>query len=710
MKRLLAILIATALLGLVPAAQAEAKTFKNCNDLRKTYKYGVSLKKAAVNKGPGPIFTPRVNAAVYRLNKKMDLDRDNIICEVLRPKPKPAPTMYPEPTSTPTPSPTATPSPTPSATPAPSPSPTQSPSASPTASPALSLEEANRLRIPLDPRNGTLCPREGDRTPNSQGELVCMRDGSGVLRWSQNFTNTPAPSPVPTSSSIVSLPSEGSPCAKLGAKVIGNGGFMKCVWSGGLQVDFLKNIIWRFYPIVKVSTSQSNNYSTTPVESAPCVNSGDTFDVAGGILECRWIAGKKLQWIKINTVKETFSNAVSPVSIDICKLQNSAATPDRTGRNSNSLVGFPLINTDRNRMNLKGVNEVLIVPIDFPDFEGGPEVLAQLEYDKKWMTEWYSYFSNGQSKFNVTTVDKWLRMPKARSAYPTDAKTQDAFAADHGRRMADQAQPFIDQITKEVDLRKFSTVYFFYPDGEITFVDFIIRNQWFKAKEGDVQLNLFSWGRNLEAMETPKWAYYIHETMHDFNISMHAPGNGWPLSIGTNQSGISLALNPWEQFLFDWLPADQIYCDDVATLKTATISLSPVEREDRQTKMAVIRLSPTKAIVVESHGIDKWSNFKFGDREFPPGFYSIMAYIVDLNKNSAPPINSDGTSVSNDEWAWAVFQKVQGGPSNEFNINVGDRKKLADYVAVVGDSFVIEGVRIKFVSTGDYETIEISRG
>jgi hypothetical protein len=125
--------------------------------------------------------------------------------------------------------------------------------------------------------------------------------------------------------------------------------------------------------------------------------------------------------------------------------------------------------------------------------------------------------------------------------------------------------------------------------------------------------------------------------------------------------------------------------------------------------MAVIKLSPTKAIVVESHGIDKWSSFNFGDRAFPPGFYSIMAYVVDLDKNAAPPINPDGTSLTNDDWAWAVWQKVQGGRSNQFNLNVGDRKNLGDYVAVLGDSFVIEGVRIKFVATGDYETIEISK-
>ena len=56
-----------------------------------------------------------------------------------------------------------------------------------------------------------------------------------------------------------------------------------------------------------------------------------------------------------------------------------------------------------------------------------------------------------------------------------------------------------------------------------------------------------------------------------------------------------------------------------------------------------------------------------------------------------------------------MWQKVEGVRSNQFNLNVGDGKNLGDYVAVLGDSFVIEGVRIKLVGTGDYETIEISK-
>jgi hypothetical protein len=300
-------------------------------------------------------------------------------------------------------------------------------------------------------------------------------------------------------------------------------------------------------------------------------------------------------------------------------------------------------------------------------------------------------------------------MPKDRSEYPTDSKSQNASGADHVFRMGIQAQPFIDEITKIIDLRKFSTIYLFYPDGDYSMGDLIIRNHKFKIKEGELNLNFFSWGRNLEGMQSLKWAYYIHETLHDFNIIGHAPGNGWPLGNMTNQAGLSQALNPWEGFVLGWLPPEQIYCDDVATLKSATISLSPVEREDKQTKMAVIKLSPTKAVVVESHGIDKWSDLNAGGRAFPPGFYSVMAYVVDLDKSVAAPINSDASSQLNDEWAWAVWQKPVGGRSNDFNLQYFDWKKVTDYVAVLGDSFVIEGVRIKFVGTGDYETIEISK-
>ncbi len=570
---------------------------------------------------------------------------------------------------------------------------------------------------------GASCKKAGQVATAASMKFTCVKSGKKLV-WNKGIASrtpvpatTPSPTPSPTQSAEtisppvqqtnVELPIANTKCTKLHEKIVGTNTYMKCVWQGGQRGEISENIFWRAFPILKVSTSKSNNYSVKPVENENCSKSGDTFDVSGGMLECRFVSGRKLQWIKINTVKKSFSNAKSPVSIDVCRLQNSAATADRSGRNSGAgLVGFPLINSDKNGMFINGTNEVLIVPVDFPDFTGSGDLAKQLDYDKKWLVDWYRYFSNGKSKFNVTTIDRWVRMPKARASYPTDGKS---LGADSNRNMGNQGQPFIDEISKLVDLRKFSTVYIFYPDGELTLNDLIVRNHRYQIKEGQHNLNLFSWGENLEAIETLKWSYYIHETLHDFNIIGHAPGNGWPLGMMTNQSGISLAMNPYEQFLLDWLPTDQIYCDDVKTLKTARVSLTPVEREDKQTKIAIIRLSATRAVVVESHGIDKWSSFDFGDRAFPPGFYSVMAYVVDLDKAAAPPANPDGTSPYSDDWAWAVWQKVQGNSSNGFNVMVGDQRNLADYVAVLGDSFVIEGVRIKFVGTGDYETIEISR-
>jgi hypothetical protein len=585
---------------------------------------------------------------------------------------------------------------------------------------------------------GAKCAKAGSTATTGGKKFTCIKSGTRLV-WNKGVTvkaapkpnlnpvfkpveptptATPSPAPTPVSTPTPApspeplLPREGSLCPVIGEKISNSSGAMRCSWGGHAVTTeaATQGRVWRKFEVQKISTSKSNSYPTTPVEKAECYNSGDTFDVAGGYLECRWVNGMKRQWIKINTVKTTFTNAKSPVSIDVCKLQMSASKADRTGRNSGGgMVGFPLVDSDKRGMFINGTNEVLIVPVDFPDFPGDSGLKAQLEYDKKWMLDWYNYFSGGKSKFNVTTIDTWLRMPKDRSAYPSDSKNTNPTAADSVARQAAQAQPFVDEISKVIDLSKFSTIYLFFPEGEYAMSDFIIRNYPFKTKEGIKNLNYFSWGRNLTGMETLKWSFYIHETLHDFNIIGHAPGNGWPLGMMTNQSGISYAINPWEQFVLDWLPSDQIYCDDAATLKPVTLSLTPVEREDKQTKMAVIKLSPTRAIVVESHGIDKWSSLNFGDRAFPPGFYSVMAYIVDLDKQVAAPVNNDGSSQLNDEWAWGVWQKVTNGRSNQFNINVGDRQNLGDYVAVLGDSFVIEGVRIKFVGTGDYETIEISR-
>jgi hypothetical protein len=440
-----------------------------------------------------------------------------------------------------------------------------------------------------------------------------------------------------------------------------------------------------------------------------CENAGDTFDVAGGYLECRWTTGKNLKWIKINYVKEKFTNAISPQGIDLCKLQNRDITVPQNDRSAGAgKIGFPL-NSTKNQMNPKGNNEVLIVGVDFPELRGKSRPKDLYAEDIRLLNEWYNYFSNGQVKFNVTTIDYWINSPRSAVSY---VKTgNDGNSATSNNFLAQAAQPFVDLISSEIDLRKYSTVYMFFPEGETTFdMDLIVRNEVFQTKEGRKNLNFFGWGHDLELGENLKWAWTIHESLHDFDIIGHGPGNGWPFGIMQNNSGVSMAMIPYEQFLLDWLPSNQIYCQDAGSLTKSTISLSPIEREDSQTKMAIIRLSSTKLIVIEAHAIEKWSNFNKGDRAFPPGFYSVMAYVVDLNNSVAPPVTPDQRAISNQNDGWGVWLRVEGGKSTEYPFfPAAFGEDIYSAAAVLGDTFVYEGIRIKFVGTGDYETIEISK-
>jgi len=59
------------------------------------------------------------------------------------------------------------------------------------------------------------------------------------------------------------------------------------------------------------------------------------------------------------------------------------------------------------------------------------------------------------------------------------------------RNVSMNAQPIIDEISKKIDLRKFSTVYVYHPPGLMDFkANLILRNAGFKIKEGNSQLKL----------------------------------------------------------------------------------------------------------------------------------------------------------------------------------------------------------------------------
>lgn len=584
----------------------------------------------------------------------------------------------------------------------------------------------------LSPKAGASCTKKGSVQIFQGKKFTCVQSGKKLI-WDKgtiikqsattptnnsgsNTASSPVSSTGQSSTSPTDLPTQHTECNVLGKKYLTSYGFIRCDWLGQYSYKWIEHHI----PVLQ--TSKLNNYKVTPIAGQTCNQSGDTFDVAGGYLECRYISGGKLLWMKINTIKNTFNNTLSPSGVNICRLQNSdvdvSKLPENTRggvKDTGQVAGFPT--QSRNAFNNPGLNRALVVGVDFPELRGIDADLKSVNaYDKKMLNEWYSYFSNGQVKYELTTIDYWLHAPKSAKSYSTSG-TFDSTAQNGNAGNDVVTQEMIDIITKEIDLTPFATIFLIFPKGEITLdTDWIVRNRPFKTKEGIRNLNFFGWGKDNESMATLHWAYYIHEVLHDGTLIGHAPGNGWPFGIMAQQSGISESPFAWEQFQLGWLPDDQIYCIDKSDISKSVVSLTPMEREDKQSKMAVIKLSKTKAIVVESHGIDKWSSFNTNDRSYPGGFYGVMSYLIDLEKTVAPPVETDGRAIQADSGndpkypRWAYWQKIDNGPSflATFDYKSGT-ESWNPYFAVLGDTFTIEGVKIKLIGTGDYETIEITK-
>ena len=100
-----------------------------------------------------------------------------------------------------------------------------------------------------------------------------------------------------------------------------------------------------------------------------------------------------------------------------------------------------------------------------------------------------------------------------------------------------------------------------------------------------------------------------------------------------------------------------------------------------------------------------------------------MVYIVDTEFNHLDkPIltNPDGSHFAEDDGVTELFPRygyvkpVDGGKgSNDYGVKYGLLFKgnidYSAYLAVQGDSYTIEGIKIEFISTGDYETIRVSK-
>ena len=81
---LVAAIMTASLLAVAGPAQA-VTDYPNCDQMHRTYKYGVATSKAAADRQQRTDhYRPAVRPAVYRANSESDADKDGTACEVTR--------------------------------------------------------------------------------------------------------------------------------------------------------------------------------------------------------------------------------------------------------------------------------------------------------------------------------------------------------------------------------------------------------------------------------------------------------------------------------------------------------------------------------------------------------------------------------------------------------------------------------------------------
>jgi hypothetical protein len=198
----------------------------------------------------------------------------------------------------------------------------------------------------------------------------------------------------------------------------------------------------------------------------------------------------------------------------------------------------------------------------------------------------------------------------------------------------------------------------------------------------------------------PLWSVWIHEALHSQGLAMHAPGNGSPLHIGGNQSGASSNLSGWDQFISGWLDDSQIFCRQESKITNEQVTLASTDTTDAGPKLAIIKISASEAIVVESR---RKGEFSPG---FPVGTYGLNAYVIQSAQNNERCDSCDQDAIEKKQFAY--YLRADGVDRGMWNYPMSAPIRWSVFIRQ-GESVSFKGVKITLEKTGDYDTISITK-
>jgi hypothetical protein len=152
------------------------------------------------------------------------------------------------------------------------------------------------------------------------------------------------------------------------------------------------------------------------------------------------------------------------------------------------------------------------------------------------------------------------------------------------------------------------------------------------------------------------------------------------------QDGPSRELSGWLRFLAGWLADDQIFCMDASKVDNLEMTLVPLSDTEQGPKFAVLPISATKALMIESRRETEFSC------EAPTPRDGVLVYVYDATLGHGED--------------FLVPVSPQGRQDQNFDCPL---EPNPDVLLREGDVVVVEGLTVEVLEHGEFDRIVVSR-
>ena len=508
----------------------------------------------------------------------------------------------------------------------------------------------------------------------------------------------------------------GTKCSKIGSAAISGGKKYTCIKSG-------KKLVWNkgvVIPKAKATPTPTPTPSSAPTPdvatgSIPSTVSGGICKEIGskvtneyGYLECREVAeGKKVYFQLINNIPD-LPSVVSPENFESCRAPEMIKNKlDIWNRYSS--IAYPVV---KSTLNPIGRNRYLFVPIDFQDAPGIGSPSIFIEPELKKIKEWLKWYSNGKAEIEIDSSSSWIRSSKLASELITfrdpgnptnvqgllsDKKLIEALLTDAG---------------KAFKLENYQGVYFIPPKSAKSLEHGVFINNTFNLPNSTFTGGGYIYANTAFEREEEIWAFIMHDFLHSFGLALHAPDQFLPFGLQSAQDA-GLTINEWDSMSLGWTNPGDVFCISIGNLTKSVVTLAPIEREQMGVQSVMIRLAPSKVLVIESHRQDKWGS------KFKDGFYGVTTYLVDTSVQNDPskldsPTTRFANYIENPNTKHGkllnrrFYEEISASGVRTFGWITQPTWSL-DYVLYEGESLTTNGVKITLIKSGDNDTISVER-